>query len=146
MLRANSGRLRATVAAGLLAAACSVGLACERAGEAVQAKVEDSRQAVAQTQLEQLGTALDLYRMDNGKYPTTEQGLEALVREPSVEPLPRSYPPGGYLLRPELLADPWGRPFTYQISSDAERYVLASLGSDGAPGGEGTAADLIQGN
>lgn len=104
--------------------------------------VGSSKQAVARSQVELLGAALDAYRLDNDRYPTTEQGLEALRREPLAEPRPRNW--RGPYLRKEVPADPWGRAYLYR--SPGERnpwgYDLASYGRDGVEGGEGEDADV----
>lgn len=87
-----------------------------------------------------LENALDMYKLDNSVYPTTDQGLEALVTKPSGTPEPRNYREGGYIRR--LPQDPWG--FDYQYLSPGEKGTLDifSLGSDGQEGGEGSAADI----
>jgi general secretion pathway protein G len=82
--------------------------------------------------------------MDNGRYPTTEQGLRALVSKPTGDPEPRSYPPGGYLKKSDALLDPWQEPFQYANpgSRNPHSFDLWSLGADAAPGGEGGDADI----
>ena len=87
--------------------------------------------------LQAISQALDLYKLDNYKYPSTEQGLEALVVKPDNA---RNWPEGGYLKKvPE---DKWGNPFVYISPGSSGPYDLYSLGADGAEGGEGVAADL----
>lgn len=104
-------------------------------GRSDQAKV-----TVAKTQMSNIANALDLYRLDNGHYPSTQQGLEALVSKPSGNPEPRNWNPDGYLKN--VPQDPWNSEYQY-ISPGAERpYNLYSYGSDGREGGEGDAADL----
>lgn len=85
-----------------------------------------------------LKTALDRYYMDNGSYPTTDQGLQALVTPPSNGRMPQNYEQGGYISR--LPLDPWGNPYFYQ--SDGNGYALKSFGADGVEGGEGKNADI----
>ena len=99
--------------------------------------------AAAKAQLQEFNTALRLYRLDNGRFPTQEQGLRALCEMPSVPPLPARYPQGGYLERRQVPADPWGREYLYLSpgSGDAP-YEVITYGSDGEPGGTGDAADL----
>jgi general secretion pathway protein G len=82
--------------------------------------------------------ALNLYRLDSGIYPTSEQGLEALVEEPTVGEQPRAWRPDGYLER--VPPDPWERDYLY--ASDGRTYVLQSLGADGEEGGDGVDADI----
>ncbi len=85
-------------------------------------------------------TALKLYRLDNFNYPTTEQGLEALVAPSGLDPVPRNFKQGGYLERTPM--DPWGRPYLYLSPGDNGEFDLYSLGADGLTGGENQNADL----
>ncbi len=85
-------------------------------------------------------TALKLYRLDNFNYPTTEQGLEALVAPSGLDPVPRNFKQGGYLERTPI--DPWGRPYLYLSPGDNGEFDLYSLGADGLTGGENQNADL----
>ncbi|GMV69130.1 MAG: type II secretion system protein GspG [Pseudomonadota bacterium] len=87
-----------------------------------------------------LQTALNLYRLDNYRYPTTDQGLEALVEQPAIEPLPPAYRKGGYLER--MPKDAWGRPYLYLSPGLHGEVDISSLGADGQPGGEGVNADI----
>jgi general secretion pathway protein G len=104
--------------------------------------VGTAKAATARSQIELLVAALDAYRLDNDMYPTTEQGLEALRREPLIEPRPRNW--RGPYLRKEVPLDPWGRPYIYRRTGDGEgfEYELLSYGRDGLPGGEGEDADI----
>jgi general secretion pathway protein G len=99
---------------------------------------------IARMQVTQLSQSLELYKLDNGTYPTTEQGLGALVHPPTLEPLP-NYPKGGYL-NPLSLIDPWGHPYRYQTTGSGmtQRYVLSSYGADGRPGGTGDDQDIVE--
>ncbi|MFQ5697479.1 MAG: type II secretion system major pseudopilin GspG [Myxococcota bacterium] len=108
-------------------------LATNLLGRADEAKIQ-----LATTQLRNLERSLELYKIDNGRYPTQDQGLDALVHEPSTEPLPRHYPRGGYL-RSDALTDPWGVPFRYRQPGERNPYSfdLYSLGPDGVEGGDG---------
>lgn len=90
--------------------------------------------------LSTLEQALDMYRLDNLRYPSTEQGLNALVSAPKVEPLARSWRADGYIRR--LPADPWGNPYHYRAPGEHGRIDIYSLGADGASDGEGTDADI----
>lgn len=96
------------------------------------------------TQLKRVEQALEFYRLDAGRYPSTEQGLKALVREPTTEPIPRRYRPGGYLTS-ELLVDPWQNPLYYESPGQNNTYAfdLASWGPDGLEGGDGDNADIV---
>ncbi len=85
-------------------------------------------------------TALKLYRLDNFNYPSTEQGLEALVSPSGLDPIPRNFKDGGYLER--IPQDPWGRPYLYLSPGDNGDFDLYSLGADGLTGGEDQNTDL----
>ena len=103
-----------------------------------------SRCLVARARITQLESALELYREDNGIFPTTQQGLAALVVPPSIAPAPPAYNPGGYLADSRVPVDPWGSEFYYR-SPGIERpdaFDLWSLGADGALGGAGPDADV----
>ena len=89
------------------------------------------------TQLEQL---LDMYKLDNFTYPSTEQGLEALVEKPSIDPEPRNYQEGGYIRR--LSKDPWGRDYQYRSPGENGEVDIFTLGADGQEGGEGSNTDI----
>jgi general secretion pathway protein G len=101
-------------------------------------QTDTARLTKAKADLKQLEQGLHLYKLDSGRYPTTEQGLQALVQAPSTGPPPRKYNPEGYVQKvPE---DPWGHVYVYL--SDGQQFVLKSLGADGEQGGEGKNADL----
>ena len=104
--------------------------------------VSTAKRAAARSQIELLGAALDAYRLDNGMYPSTEQGLEALRREPLMEPRPPNW--HGPYLRKEVPNDPWGRPYIYRSPGLATSwgYDLLTYGRDGREGGTGEDADV----
>lgn len=104
--------------------------------------VGSAKEAAARSQIELLGAALDAYRLDNDIYPATEQGLEALRREPLSQPRPRNW--RGPYLRKEVPLDPWNRPYVFRSPGVANpwSYDLLSYGRDGREGGEGEDADL----
>lgn len=83
---------------------------------------------------------LQLYKLDNGNYPSTQQGLAALVSPPDSEPKPTHYKPGGYMKF--VRNDPWGNPYQYVSPGTRSEFDLFSFGADGQPGGDGTAADI----
>jgi general secretion pathway protein G len=93
---------------------------------------------IARLQVSKLSHQLELYKLDNGSYPTAEQGLDALVHEPTGEPRPRRYPEGGYVTSKDLL-DPWQNPFKYERpgKNNARSFDLYTYGADGQPGGDG---------
>lgn len=101
-------------------------------------RADEARHTKAIADMKAVEQALNLYRLDTGGYPTTTQGLDALVHRPESAPVPKTWNPNGYLER--VPADPWGN--TYVYLSDGARYTLRSLGADGAEGGDGKAADL----
>ncbi len=99
-------------------------------------RAEDAKIQLAHTQIKNLSDQLELYRLDNGRYPTTGQGIEALASEPSSDPAPRNYPRGGYVKRDGLL-DPWGMKYRYEVPGDHNEHSfdLSSHGGDGVEGG-----------
>jgi len=102
--------------------------------------VDKARVTRAQSDIRAIQTALDLYRLDNFKYPTTEQGLQALVTQPS-DPGITNWRSGGYL--PSLPKDPWNNPYVYvSPGANGRDYDITSYGRDGKPGGEGYDADI----
>lgn len=106
----------------------------------VVGRVDDARISKAKQDIQAFETALTMFRLDNFKYPTTEQGLRALVQQPA-DPTIRNWRPGGYLQR--LNKDPWGNDYQYVYPGTRGReYDLFSFGADGQPGGEGVDADI----
>ncbi len=101
---------------------------------------DKARVAKAQNDIRALGSALDIYRLDNFVYPTTDQGLEALVSEPTIAPLPPNWKQGGYIKK--LNSDPWGNEYLYLSPGEHGEIDIFSLGADGVPGGEGANADI----
>ncbi len=108
--------------------------------------VGSARDATAKSQIEMLGAALDAYRLDNARYPTTEQGLAALQTQPTTDPVPRNW--RGPYLRKAIPTDPWGGEYLYASPGEVNTngYDLVSLGADGEPGGEGEDADITSWN
>lgn len=106
----------------------------------ILSRSDDAKIAVTKTQLRNIASALDLYKLDNGSYPSTAQGLQALQARPSGYPEARNWKDGGYL--PSLPKDPWGNAYLYISPSARGGYDLLSLGSDGRDGGEKDAADI----
>lgn len=101
---------------------------------------DQARVTVAKTDLKTIATALRVYRLDNGDYPTTAQGLQALVEKPTSAPVPAAWAADGYL--PELPTDPWGQAYVYRSPGQTGAYDLLSYGKDGEEGGEELDADL----
>jgi general secretion pathway protein G len=103
-------------------------------------KVDVAKVKRAQSDIRAIQTALDLYRLDNFKYPTTEQGLQALVKQPA-DPTLTNYAAAGYLK--SMPKDPWGNVYQYASpGSDGRDYEIMTYGRDGKPGGEGYDADI----
>lgn len=101
---------------------------------------DDARITKAKQDIRQLESALKLYRLDNMSYPTTDQGLDALVEKPSSGPEPKNWREGGYV--EGLPRDPWGSPYQYLRPGQHGDFDLYSLGADGELGGEGVDADI----
>jgi general secretion pathway protein G len=99
---------------------------------------DQARVTAAQSDIRSLSNALDIYRLDNLQYPSTDQGLDALASEPNGFPEPKNYNPEGYIKK--LPADPWGSEYIYERAEHG--FSLFSLGADGAEGGEGLNADI----
>jgi general secretion pathway protein G len=128
----------------IMAVVLIIGLLTAIVGTAIFSQIDTGRVTAARTQIKNLEAALDFYRMDNGRYPTTEQGLDALVRPPTIEPLPRNYRPEGYLTGGRVPPDPWGEPFQYESPGTHNPYGndIWTFGADGQPGGTGADADV----
>ena len=106
----------------------------------ILSKVDQARVTAAKTDIRTISGALDTYRLDNFKYPTTEQGLEALVHQPT-DPSITNYAAGGYLNK--VPRDPWGNPYLYvSPGANGRDYDITTYGRDGKPGGEGPDADI----
>ena len=101
-------------------------------------QVAEAQRTTAATQIRSIEDALEMYRMHSGFYPTTQQGLEALVTAPTTSPVPKRYADGGYLKK--LPDDPWGNPYVYRNQNG--RISITSYGPDGEEGGEGVNADI----
>lgn len=102
---------------------------------------DQAKVTAARTDIQAISTALEMYRLDTFNYPSTQQGLEALVTRPTGTPLARSWNPQGYLK--SLPVDPWGTPYQYlNPGTHSAGYDLFSFGADGVQGGEGFATDI----
>jgi general secretion pathway protein G len=103
-------------------------------------RVDEARVTKTKDDIQAISTALTLYRLDNFTYPSTEQGLSALVQKPN-DPNVKNWRTGGYLQR--MPKDPWGNPYQYALpGTHGGEYDLFSTGADGQPGGEGNNADI----
>jgi general secretion pathway protein G len=101
---------------------------------------DKARVSKAKHDINALESALDVYRLDNFVYPTTDQGLESLVTQPTITPEPPNWKQGGYIKR--LQKDPWGNEYLYLNPGQNGEIDIYSLGADGAPGGDGINADI----
>ncbi|MBI5905748.1 MAG: type II secretion system major pseudopilin GspG [Deltaproteobacteria bacterium] len=103
-------------------------------------RTEEAKKTQARVQIKHIEQALGLFKLDNGFFPSTEQGLEALVRLPDAGRVPKNYRKGGYLDR--VPKDPWGNAYVYVSPGTHGDYDVSSYGADNAPGGEGEDADI----
>lgn len=106
----------------------------------VMGRPDEARAAAARQDIFTIMQSLKLYKLDNRRYPTTEQGLAALVQKPSQAPVPQSWSAGGYLEK--LPNDPWGQPYQYLNPGLHGEIDVMSFGADGQPGGQGPDADI----
>jgi general secretion pathway protein G len=100
---------------------------------------DKARKVKAKMQIESLSMALKKYKLDNGDYPTTEQGLEALVEKPSIGRIPKKYPEKGYI--DKVPKDPWDNDYVYMSPGEHGDFDIISYGADGDEGGEGKNED-----
>ena len=119
----------------------------------IMGRTDDAKRTATKVQIRNIEGALQLYKLDNGVYPTTEQGLKALVEKPSVGVVPKKWKLGGYL--PNIPEDPWGNPYKYLSPAPVQQgqygqvkgdYEITSFGTDGEAGGEGVNADITNWN
>jgi general secretion pathway protein G len=111
-------------------------------GPKIMGRTDDAKIQTTKTQIRSLESALKLYKLDNGVYPTTEQGLNSLVTKPAVGVIPKNYKEGGYLESKNVPKDGWGNDFLYVSPGEHGDYDLYSYGADGVKGGEGKNADI----
>ena len=103
----------------------------------ISGQIDKARVSTTRTKIVRIEQALEFYQMDNARFPTSDQGLDALANKPSAPPVPRAFTPGGYI-KADGLVDPWGQPFEYRIpgSNNPHSFDLWSLGPDGVEGGD----------
>jgi general secretion pathway protein G len=126
----------------ILAVVVIMGILATLVGPSVFRRLAESRQVTSKDQIELFATALEHYRLDNGQYPSTEQGLNALWQQPTLPPVPANWN-GPYTMKAPP-QDPWGKDYVYRAPGERNTggYDLFSLGSDGQQGGEGEARDI----
>jgi len=111
-------------------------------GPKILGRTDDAKIQTTKTQIRSIESALKLYKLDNGNYPTTEQGLNSLVAKPTVGVIPKNYKEGGYLESKQVPKDGWGNDYIYVAPGEHGDYDLSSYGADGVKGGEGKNADI----
>ncbi|MFT5082167.1 MAG: general secretion pathway protein G [Lentisphaeria bacterium] len=117
-----------------------MGLLAAAIGPTVLGALGQAQEKVVQSDFKSIETALKMYKLDNFVYPTSDQGIEALVAPPESDPIPRNWRRDGYL--PELPQDPWGNDYLYISPSEGKPYDIYTLGADGVRGGVEDAADV----
>ncbi|MDQ7786484.1 MAG: type II secretion system major pseudopilin GspG [Thermodesulfovibrionales bacterium] len=105
-------------------------------------RTDDARIAEAKVQIRNFETALKLFKLDNGFYPATEQGLDSLIEKPTVGQIPHKYRDGGYLEQRKIPLDPWNNPYVYISPGIYGDFDILSYGADGKEGGEGKDAEI----
>lgn len=118
-----------------------IGLLSALVGPKLMGQSDEAKRKTTQTQISQLEQVLGLYYLDNGIYPTTSQGLEALVTKPTDRPEPLNYKNGGYMKK--VPKDAWGRDFEYTCPGEHGEFDIISYGADGQEGGSGANADIM---
>ena len=125
----------------LMAILIIIGLLATLIVTKVASKIDEARVITTKANLKVLHAAVNQFKMDTGRFPTEEEGLQALIEQPTDV---TSYEPGGYLETTEISKDGWGRDFIYELSPESGKpFVIKSLGADGEEGGEGYDADLF---
>lgn len=126
----------------LLVVLVIIGILAGYIGPKILGRPEEARRTKAGLQIQGIETALKLYKLDNGTYPSTEQGLQALVEAPTTGKLPPKWRSGGYLENATVPKDPWGNDFAYLSPGVHGDFDLSSYGPDGEAGGEGEDSDI----
>jgi general secretion pathway protein G len=128
----------------IMAVVLIMGLLAGIVGTVVVGQIGQARSQTAKAQIKQLESALTFYQMDNGRFPTSEQGLAALVDQPSAGPEARNWRPGGYIQGGRVPTDPWGEEYQYEYpgSENEHSFDLWTHGADGQPGGDAENADV----
>ena len=126
----------------LLVVLIIIGILAGYVGPKIMGHPEEAKRTMAAVQITSLETALESYKLDNGFYPSTEQGLQALVEAPSTGRLPAKWRDGGYLTKRKVPQDPWGNDFIYLSPGSHGDFDIISYGGDGQAGGEGDERDI----
>jgi len=126
----------------LLVVLVIIGILAGYIGPKIMGHPEEAKRTKAALQIQALETALKMYKLDNGMYPSTEQGLQALVEPPSIGTLPPKWREGGYMDKGKIPLDPWGNNFVYLCPGLNGDFDLSSYAKDGEAGGEGDGKDI----
>ena len=126
----------------LLVVLIIIGILAGYIGPRIIGRPEEARRTKAEIQVAGIETALKMYRLDNGFYPSTDQGLQSLVEPPKSGKIPKKWRDGGYLDANRVPRDPWDNPFVYLSPGQHGEFDLSSYGADGEPGGEGDNRDI----
>jgi len=126
----------------LLVVLIIIGILAGYVGPKIMGHPEEAKRTMAAVQITSLETALESYKLDNGFYPSTEQGLQALVEAPSSGRLPAKWRAGGYLTKRKVPQDPWGNDYIYLSPGSHGDFDIISYGGDGQAGGEGDDQDV----
>lgn len=121
-----------------------LGLLATFIGPKILSRPDDARVSKAVNDMQAIESALKMYKLDTGVYPTTEQGLRALIEKPETDPVPNGWKPGGYLDTSSVPRDPWNNDYIYRSPGEADDrdYDIISLGADGKEGGDNYNADI----
>lgn len=126
----------------LLVVLIIIGILAGYVGPKIMGHPEEAKRTMAAVQITSLETAVESYKLDNGIYPSTEQGLQALVEAPATGRLPAKWRNGGYLTKKKVPKDPWGNDFIYLSPGTHGDFDIISYGGDGQAGGEGDDIDV----
>lgn len=126
----------------LLVVILILGLLVGIIGPRILGRTDDAKISTARTQIEQLSSALHLFKLDNGVYPSTDQGLNALISPPQTGDAIKNWKKGGYLTKGQVPKDPWGNEYLYLSPGVHDDFDIISYGADGTPGGEGINKDI----
>jgi general secretion pathway protein G len=119
-----------------------IGMLAAIIGPRLSDNADQARVTSTRTQISQIEQTLQMFHLNNGFFPSTEQGLRALVEKPTTPPEPKNYPKGGYMNSKNVPKDAWKNDFIYRCPGERGDYDIISLGADGKEGGEGVNADI----